>query len=213
MPDNDRFISPVPSDTTSWVDEVNHALNEMAHFVEVSALPHATADTNEASTGGFSATTTPNSAEAQSEVQNSNRIRSGFSDSRNQHFARASPASLRTSRTSTDRPSLQHIDDVYDDGDDDAGRHHVSIQSSSTGDTSIEDPALPNDRVISKPANPKSKTPILPRRPFYLRPRILMAFLFSFSILMIVIETLLAVSNHNLGLAKGNVVSHLSAGS
>lgn len=211
MPENDRSISPVPSETTSWANEVNHALNETAQFIELSALPHATTDTTAASTGGSSGTTTPDSAEAQSEVQDSNRMRSGPSDGRDQHYHRVPPASPRTSRTSTDRPLLQHIDEYGDNGDDDGGRHHLSIQSSSAVDTSFEDPELPNDRATSKPANPESKIPILPRLPFYLRRRILAAFLLSFAILMIVIETLLAVSNQNLGLAKGNVVSHLSA--
>lgn len=208
MPENDRYIPPVPSETTSWANEVNHALNETA---QLSALPHVTTDTTEASTGGSSGTATLNSAEGQSEVQDSNRMRSGPSDGRDQHHRRAPPVSPRTSRTSTDHPLLQHIDDDDDDGDDENGRHNLSTQSSSAGDASIQDPELPNDRAISKPTNPDSKTPILPRRPFYLRRRILVAFLLSFAILMIVIETLLAVSNHNLGLSMGNVVSHLSA--
>lgn len=213
MAENHRSISPFPPETTSWGDEANNALDETAQLVKLSALPHATNDTIEASTGGSSGNTTPDSAEAQSEVQESNRMRSGPSDGRDQHYHRASPASPRTSRTSTDRPLLQHIDDDGDDGDEEGECHHLSMQSSSAGDTSFEDSELPNDRATSKPANPESKTPIPPRRPFYLRRRILAAFLLSFAILIIIIETLLAVSNHNLGLAKGDAVSHVSAGS
>lgn len=211
MPRIDRSISPVPSETTSWGDEVNHALDETAQFIELSALPHATTDTTKASTGDSSCTMTPDSPEGQSEVQDSNRMCSGPPDGRNQHYRRASPLSPRTSRTSTDHPLLQHIDNYDDDGDDGNYRHYLSIPSSCAGDASVQDPELPTDRAISKPTNPESKTPILPRRPFYLHLRILVTFLLIFAILMIVIETLLAVSNHNLGLSKGNVVSHLSA--